>query len=107
MNVKQILGFGPKDDTITTIFYNDLVLSVYPDGDIKKLWHGQIIPDEHDLHMQLERAGLKTLEVAQEHSKTNVNRLYLKYHRHFICRSPMQRDLALIEVGESKLRTCI
>lgn len=33
---------------------------------MKKLWHGQIIPDEHDLQVQLEAAGLKGIEVAKE-----------------------------------------
>ena len=37
--------------------------------DVKQLWHGQIIPDEHDLQSRLQKAGLKGLEVIQEKPK--------------------------------------
>ena len=37
--------------------------------DVKQLWHGQIIPDEHDLQSRLQNAGLKGLEVVQEKHK--------------------------------------
>lgn len=83
MAAKQVLGLGPKEESINILFYNDLVLPCYPDSgtvivtlnihlmlilflDVKKLWHGQIIPDEHDLQVQLEAAGLKGIEVEKE-----------------------------------------
>ncbi len=34
--------------------------------EVKKLWHGQLIPDEHDLQVQLEAAGLKGIEVIKD-----------------------------------------
>lgn len=37
--------------------------------DVKLLWHGQIIPDEHDLQTRLQKAGLKGLDVIQEKPK--------------------------------------
>lgn len=79
---KSILGLGPKEDNIHILFYNDLVLPCYPDIgkyflfgicylfiDVKQLWHGQIIPDEHDLQARLQKAGLKGLDVIQEKPK--------------------------------------
>lgn len=81
MAAKQVLGLGPKEDSINILFYNDLVLAVYPDAgkipkyfsksnifstEVKKLWHGQLIPDEHDLQVQLEAAGLKGIEVIKD-----------------------------------------
>jgi hypothetical protein len=72
MTGKQLLGFGPKEDVTNMVFYNDLILPIYPDADIKKLWHGQIVPDEHDLQVQLEKAGLKGMEVVQEKPKAMV-----------------------------------
>lgn len=83
MASKNILGLGPKEDNIHILFYNDLVLPNYPDLgkyknviesiifvlDVKQLWHGQIIPDEHDLQARLQKAGLKGLDVIQEKPK--------------------------------------
>jgi hypothetical protein len=43
--------------------------SIYQFLDVKQLWHGQIIPDEHDLQVRLEKAGLKGLDVIQEKPK--------------------------------------
>jgi hypothetical protein len=37
--------------------------------DVKQLWHGQIIPDEHDLQARLQKAGLKGLDVVHEKPK--------------------------------------
>lgn len=81
MAAKQVLGLGPKEDSINILFYNDLVLPVYPDAgkffkysnkfntllvEVKRLWHGQLIPDEHDLQVQLVAAGLKGIEVIKD-----------------------------------------
>ena len=32
MTAKQVLGLGPKEDSINILFYNDLVLPIYPDA---------------------------------------------------------------------------
>ena len=39
------------------------------DLDVKQLWHGQIIPDEYDLQIRLQKAGLKGLDVIHEKPK--------------------------------------
>lgn len=50
---------------------NDLLLIL----DVRQLWHGQIIPDEHDLQARLQKAGLKGLDVIQEKQKqTSTNK---------------------------------
>ncbi|ORX80289.1 hypothetical protein K493DRAFT_320910 [Basidiobolus meristosporus CBS 931.73] len=62
----QVYVIRNKDNTPRILFYNDARLNVDFDADFKQMWHELRAPDETDLPAELEKAGLKTMEVFEK-----------------------------------------
>jgi len=63
---QQILAICSKDNAPKTLFHNEMQLDIRLEPDFKEMWHSLKIPDETDLPRELEKAGLKTMEVFEK-----------------------------------------
>jgi len=62
----QILVIRKRDDVPRILFWNDAEYNTPVDNDFKTMWAGTKVPLETDLPKELERAGLKTMEVFEK-----------------------------------------
>ncbi|KAK9723078.1 transcription factor TFIIE beta subunit, TFIIEB, Tfa2, variant 2 [Basidiobolus ranarum] len=67
----QVYIIRNKDDTPRILFYNDPRLNCNFDAEFKQMWHELRAPDETDLPAELDKAGLKTMEVFEKKSKSD------------------------------------
>ncbi|ORX88664.1 transcription initiation factor IIE, beta subunit [Basidiobolus meristosporus CBS 931.73] len=67
----QIYIIRNKDETPRILFYNDARLNCDFDADFKQMWHDLRAPDETDLPAELDKAGLKTMEVFEKKAKSD------------------------------------
>ncbi|KAJ1965436.1 transcription factor TFIIE beta subunit, TFIIEB, Tfa2 [Dipsacomyces acuminosporus] len=65
-----ILTITNKDGNPKHIFYNQHTLQTPVDDDIKRRWAELRIPDEADLAFEMEKAGLKQMQVEQRVAQT-------------------------------------
>ncbi|KAL1916400.1 uncharacterized protein VTP21DRAFT_5591 [Calcarisporiella thermophila] len=66
----RLLVVRNKDRAPRILFYNDPYYNTNVDEEFKTLWHNLKIPDQFDLGMELEKAGLKTMEVFEQRIKS-------------------------------------
>jgi len=66
----KILVIKKKDDIPRILFWNDAEYNTPVDSEFKIMWAETKVPDEADLPRELEKAGLKTMEVFEKKIST-------------------------------------
>ncbi|RKO90626.1 hypothetical protein BDK51DRAFT_11260, partial [Blyttiomyces helicus] len=70
--MENIFVWKNKDGAPRSVYYNDLSLNVKMSDEFRKYWHEVKNPPEEDLARELEKAGLKSMEVFSTVEKTKT-----------------------------------
>lgn len=69
-----ILTIRNKDNSPRVLFYNRIDLNTPTDEEFREIWKKTVLPHETDLPKELERAGLKTMEVFEKKTSAQASK---------------------------------